>query len=228
MKAKISKLATTVAFLSAASAANAGVISTFDTGPQGWQVGSVNANSITELGLPDWNAGGYITTGDVATEVGFVAPAAYLGDLSSLYGQNVTFDLSDVFVDGVNYANLILYSGTTAITFGTSPPGPSFTPYSINLSENGWHVYPGGGEVGTVAVNQTEFLAVLGNVTGFAIHADWRSGGDFTGLDNVRLGEIAGGVPEPSTWAMIILGFAGMGFMGYRRSRNDGATAATA
>jgi hypothetical protein len=27
------------------------------------------------------------------------------------------------------------------------------------------------------------------------------------------------GVPEPSTWAMIILGFAGMGFMAYRRSR---------
>ncbi len=26
------------------------------------------------------------------------------------------------------------------------------------------------------------------------------------------------GVPEPSTWAMMILGFAGIGFMAYRRS----------
>ena len=26
-----------------------------------------------------------------------------------------------------------------------------------------------------------------------------------------------GGIPEPSTWAMIILGFAGIGFMAYRR-----------
>jgi hypothetical protein len=25
------------------------------------------------------------------------------------------------------------------------------------------------------------------------------------------------GVPETSTWAMMILGFAGVGFMGYRR-----------
>ena len=33
-------------------------------------------------------------------------------------------------------------------------------------------------------------------------------------------------VPEPSTWAMIILGFAGMGFMAYRRSRKDQALAA--
>jgi hypothetical protein len=27
----------------------------------------------------------------------------------------------------------------------------------------------------------------------------------------------AGAVPEPSTWAMMILGFAGIGFMAYRR-----------
>jgi PEP-CTERM motif len=28
-------------------------------------------------------------------------------------------------------------------------------------------------------------------------------------------------VPEPSTWAMMILGFAGIGFMAYRRSRKN-------
>jgi len=32
---------------------------------------------------------------------------------------------------------------------------------------------------------------------------------------------IASAVPEPSTWAMMILGFAGVGFMAYRRSRKD-------
>jgi len=30
-----------------------------------------------------------------------------------------------------------------------------------------------------------------------------------------------GAVPEPSTWAMMILGFAGVSFMAYRRSRKD-------
>jgi hypothetical protein len=29
----------------------------------------------------------------------------------------------------------------------------------------------------------------------------------------------AGAVPEPSTWAMILLGFAGLGFAGYRRGK---------
>jgi hypothetical protein len=28
-------------------------------------------------------------------------------------------------------------------------------------------------------------------------------------------------VPEPSTWAMMLLGFAGVGFIGYRRSRKS-------
>jgi hypothetical protein len=36
---------------------------------------------------------------------------------------------------------------------------------------------------------------------------------------------IPSGVPEPSTWAMMILGFAGVGFMAYRR-RNQGAALA--
>jgi hypothetical protein len=37
-------------------------------------------------------------------------------------------------------------------------------------------------------------------------------------MPEVRIvGEFAGAVPEPSTWAMMILGFAGLGFMAYRR-----------
>ena len=27
-----------------------------------------------------------------------------------------------------------------------------------------------------------------------------------------------GGVPEPSTWAMMLAGFAGLGFLGYRET----------
>jgi hypothetical protein len=39
-------------------------------------------------------------------------------------------------------------------------------------------------------------------------------------FDNVA---VAGGVPEPSTWAMMLLGFAGLGFAGYRKA-NSGQT----
>jgi hypothetical protein len=34
------------------------------------------------------------------------------------------------------------------------------------------------------------------------------------------IGNMAGGVPEPSTWAMILIGFAGLSFASYRARRN--------
>jgi PEP-CTERM motif len=34
------------------------------------------------------------------------------------------------------------------------------------------------------------------------------------------------GVPEPSTWAMMLVGFAGLGFAGYRASRKSVASVA--
>ena len=37
-------------------------------------------------------------------------------------------------------------------------------------------------------------------------------------LDFAINGAPVGGVPEPSTWAMMLLGFGGLGFAGYRRS----------
>jgi hypothetical protein len=52
----------------------------------------------------------------------------------------------------------------------------------------------------------------------------------FTSLDAGAFGGVIGDVainaaatPEPSTWAMMILGFAGIGFMAYRRKQNGQA-----
>jgi hypothetical protein len=42
---------------------------------------------------------------------------------------------------------------------------------------------------------------------------------DFFDLDDVRVLSLASPVPEPITWAMTILGFAGVGFMTYRRRK---------
>jgi hypothetical protein len=37
---------------------------------------------------------------------------------------------------------------------------------------------------------------------------------------------VTASVPEPSTWAMMVLGFAGLGFAGYRRARGRAAALA--
>ena len=44
----------------------------------------------------------------------------------------------------------------------------------------------------------------------------WQSGLAFDGV-TVGGRAVTGAVPEPSTWAMLLLGFAGIGFMAYRR-----------
>ncbi len=38
-------------------------------------------------------------------------------------------------------------------------------------------------------------------------------------IDVTTAGSVTPGVPEPSTWALMLLGFAGLGFAGFRRSR---------
>jgi hypothetical protein len=86
---------------------------------------------------------------------------------------------------------------------------PAFT--AVNTSGNGttqtWQHY------------NFQTLATSATTTFSFINADPFS--DYlSGLDNVQIIEIAA-VPEPSTWAMLILGFAGVGFMAYRRSRKD-------
>ena len=46
-------------------------------------------------------------------------------------------------------------------------------------------------------------------------------------IGNILLSvEVASAVPEPSTWAMMILGFAGIGFMAYRRKSKPALMAA--
>nr|WP_079603671.1 PEPxxWA-CTERM sorting domain-containing protein [Bradyrhizobium erythrophlei] len=44
---------------------------------------------------------------------------------------------------------------------------------------------------------------------------------DYASANIPRLPSAVSDVPEPSTWAMMILGFAGVGFMAYRRSRKS-------
>ena len=68
---------------------------------------------------------------------------------------------------------------------------------------------------GTSATLQFQDLAV-----------EFNGGGD-VGLDNVALlvGTVDG-VPEPGTWAMMILGFCGLGLVAYRRKTKAALTTA--
>jgi hypothetical protein len=65
----------------------------------------------------------------------------------------------------------------------------------------------------TGGLNESDLVANLFNGQNIYFASDIANAAGFTG----NVGGIAGAVPEPSTWAMLILGFAGIGFMAYRR-----------
>jgi hypothetical protein len=67
------------------------------------------------------------------------------------------------------------------------------------------------------ATTSFSFVAVDGQDLIFS--ATRIDGDHASGLDNIT---ISVAVPEPSTWAMMILGFAGIGFLAYRRRDQGG------
>ena len=54
----------------------------------------------------------------------------------------------------------------------------------------------------------------------FVVHATG------VGSTNLTIDLTSSTVPEPSTWAMMLIGFAGLAYAGYRRTRSDRATLA--
>jgi Laminin B (Domain IV)/PEP-CTERM motif len=214
----------------AGPASAASVSSTFDTGAEGWGVGDISSpvSTAPDSGTPPTynatggNPGGFISTSDAQNIVAFLAPSKFLGDDSAFLGGKLTFDLQDLVpADSSPYPAVVLYTSTGSISYTSISPGTSWTSFSIPLTAAGWTIYPGGESNGTVPVTAAEFAAALGGVVNLAIEADWHTGADDTGLDNVVLASGGGPspVPEPSTWAMMITGLIGMAFLSLRGKR---------
>ena len=91
---------------------------------------------------------------------------------------------------------------STALTLTLNDEHPSSSPYSITdpLGFNYVAIHQAQGEV---------VLQYLTTQTTFNLSG-------YTGISNLRFYSV-GAVPEASTWAMMILGFFGVGFMAYRR-----------
>ncbi len=98
-------------------------------------------------------------------------------------------------ITGTGYFNFVNFASAVA---------PSSGSQSISL-------------LGTAGFVQTSvsFTALQSGTFGFSLGT---TSADNVGplIDNISL-DISSAVPEPSTWAMMILGFAGVGFMAYRR-----------
>jgi hypothetical protein len=149
---------------------------------------------------------------------------------------NVTAGVgSSVLVDVANgFATIKPDTGTLAQL--------TFAPAATNVSSYGDFFFEGQLIApGTVTVTITDIFnnvftgtsASIAANTDFAGFGGWSADGDVIksilvttsstgGFKEVKHIEfsVASAVPEPSTWAMMILGFAGVGFMAYRRKSN--------
>jgi hypothetical protein len=148
-----------------------------------------------------------------------------------------TFQFS--FSSGVNDTSLTPVTGTvTGLIFGLSDNGNGQIPTSIEITSSPYGLvgdtlfnYPGstagfnvvGGQISgangvTFELNSDTYLA-FNDSLGRNYLTDYSNNTIVTnqgGFDGVTYSEVPA-VPEPSTWAMMLLGFAGLGSMAYRR-----------
>ena len=66
---------------------------------------------------------------------------------------------------------------------------------------------------------QPETFDFMANSSSTTLSLLGASADNYIGLDNVVATEFGGTIPETSTWAMMLLGFMGLSFAGYRASR---------
>ena len=203
-----------LAVLSATAAQGAVLVSSdFNDGVQGWRVADAVSGFIYAASTTD----GRLQTGDVAPYTFFEAPTAYLGNKSAAIGGTLSFDMAAVNgADPLGFSPLVLRT-TRGDIFAkpTFLPGVGSNRFSITLTASNFYrnsqYVPGG--PAPAAISDAEFAAVMADLRGLYVYADWKSGqSDLTTMDNVALASAdVAPVPEPGAWALMILGFGGIG-----------------
>ncbi|WP_293473078.1 PEPxxWA-CTERM sorting domain-containing protein [Phenylobacterium sp.] len=141
-----------------------------------------------------YDVGPFTLTGDPTNGVGGmgVASGEAYGDVCGLcalpYGYVITFDTA-ITAFGASYRNVLSGSGIRFTVNGDTFAGPAVND----------------GFFGFTSTTAFTTITVSGD-------------NEFHFFDDVRYASASAGVPEPSTWAMLILGFAGVGAALRRRA----------
>ena len=213
-----------VMVVASAGATNAAILYTFDTDNQGWRVGDVSGTVPNALALAGWQLG-RLKLSDEARQTGVYAPQAVLGNQSGAYNGSISFDVSNAFNDGVAYAGLILYGNGLSAAVNLGPPSTNnnaLTTFTLTLNEANFTRFNGGFFQSATALSQAQFQGILGDLKGIAFTTEYATGADDSRFDNaVFTGFVdpnaTGAVPEPATWAMMIIGFGAAGSIIRRR-----------
>ena len=168
--------------------------------------------SNTSLGLIDSDAGG---TGNFANEP---SPSTVLFFLS---GGAATMNFAAGFETGFSffYSSSATLGGTISVYDGLDATGALLA--SLTLSPNGGNC---SGDPSGFPFCEWTNIGV--GFAGTARSVDFGGTANQIAFDNITLGSTTAGgggnaVPEPGTWAMMLLGFGAIGFTLRRRTRRD-------
>jgi hypothetical protein len=195
---------------------------------------SAGSASATLINFEDQPAGpaNFVQAGPPQTLVYTDGPvtATFTGGVILTGESNQTTDNSNV------YATLII-KGTNPLIVTFNQPINNFQIDILNANPGAYEMFDNAGHTAffTLATSggsvQTEGFAAAGSTVSIEYlpistvptnQTFW----DFA-IDNVTFNQpLTSAVPEPSTWAMMILGFAGVGFMAYRRKSKPALMAA--
>jgi hypothetical protein len=194
--------------------------------------------SVAALGLPVVCGQAKASAAIDITQVGgdVVATASGAIDLTGLthIGSGflvgaVVWPSFAVVSGGASYADIDSYGGVSGPTsFGpggrTLANGGSGDPFGLDASYAIPYLsvpkgYMSGSPLSGSSTFDGQTLASLGLTPGTYVYT-WGAPAD----DGSLTVKIA--IPEPATWAMILLGFAGLGFAGYRAARKSAAVTA--
>lgn len=172
--------------------------------------GNLGIQFVNALGLVDADAGG---TGNFANEpsantiIFFTSGSASTMNIAAGFTNGFSF-----FYTSSTAASVDVYSGLngTSTLLASIPLAAQF---NTNCSGD-----PSGSFCNWTAVGVT--------FAGTALSANFNGTAGQTGFDNITIGSaVAGGVPEPASWAMMIGGFGLAGFAKRRRVRASEARA---
>jgi hypothetical protein len=182
--------------------------------------------AVTNLGF-EQGLTGWTTTGNVAAD----NSSAFNGTFSALLTAEVPHhgapsSLSQAFNlnSGETFTFYAQFTGLLPSN-GPNPNGLDTANISVGLAGQNSNVLLSWALPANEGPGAWQTLTFTAPTTGlYEFRAQVDNVGNSAGLSTLRIDGVAA-VPEPATWAMMIFGFAAIGFTAYRRSRKAAAIA---
>ncbi len=141
--------------------------------------------------------------------------------ITFLSGVGAIMDVAAGFDTGFSFNySAPFFTGEVDVFSGLDGTGTLLATITLPLTTNG------AGMDGCMGHNYCPVFPIGVTFAGIAMSVNFSGTANYVVYDDITLGSATPGTPEASTWAMLLLGFGGLGFASYRASRRTTAITA--